>query len=190
MAADTEQGKEVYIGLGSNIEQPYIQIKNAILALNKLPDTNVVADSGYYKSRPMGPDDQPDFINAVVELRTRLSENELLEQCQTIEQQQGRIKKRHWGERTIDLDILLYEDIEMKTDKLEIPHPGICQRDFVYLPLLKLNSEITIPGLGVLKNIVSLQKEQSLEQSLEQSPGNANVDADIEFDCRYVGNIE
>ncbi len=186
MAVDTKQGKEVYIGLGSNIEQPYIQIKNAILALNKLPDTDVMADSGYYKSRPMGPDDQPDFINAVVELRTRLSENELLEQCQTIEQQQGRIKKRHWGERTIDLDILLYENIEMKTDKLEIPHPGICQRDFVYLPLLKLNSEIIIPGLGVLKNIVSLQKEQSLEKS----PDNANVGADIEFDCRYVGNIE
>ena len=81
---------------------------------------------------------------------------------------------------------MLLSFFEMKTDKLEIPHPGICQRDFVYLPLLKLNSEITIPGLGVLKNIVSLQKEQSLEQS----PSNANVDADIEFDCRYVGNIE
>jgi len=181
-----EQSEKVYIGLGSNIEQPYVQIKNAIQALNELPDTTVIRDSGYYKSRPMGPEDQPDFVNAVVEVKTTLSAKKLLEQCQKIEQQQGRVKKRHWGARTIDLDILLYTDIEMKTDQLEIPHPGICQRDFVYLPLLKLNSEIIIPGLGVLKNIVQLQKKQSLEQLLS----NANANADTEFDCRYVGNIE
>jgi 2-amino-4-hydroxy-6-hydroxymethyldihydropteridine diphosphokinase len=97
-----------YIGLGSNIEQPYQQIKNAIIALDKIPDTKVRRDSGYYKSRPMGPEDQPDYVNAVVELETILTPAELLEHCQRIEQQQGRVRLRRWGERSIDLDILLY----------------------------------------------------------------------------------
>ncbi len=195
MATDIKKSEKVYIGLGSNIEQPYIQIKDAIQALNALPDTKIVCDSGYYKSRPMGPKDQPDFVNAVVELQTNLLPDELLECCQMIEQEQGRIKKRHWGERTIDLDILLYADVEMKTDKLEIPHPGIVQRDFVYLPLLKLNSEIIIPGAGVLKNIVLLdekksEKKQSEAMLLETIQHNKKVDRKSEFDCRYVGNIE
>ena len=191
--------------MGSNIEQPYIQIKDAMQALNALPGTKIVCDSGYYKSRPMGPKDQPDFVNAVVELQTSLPPGDLLEHCQMIEQQQGRVKKRHWGERTIDLDILLYADVEMKTDELEIPHPGIVQRDFVYLPMLKLDPEIIIPGIGMLKNIVLLdEKKSETKQSedvlsvdmlsegvlSEDMQSDKNMDEKSEFDCRYVGNIE
>jgi 2-amino-4-hydroxy-6-hydroxymethyldihydropteridine diphosphokinase len=199
VVSKTEQSKKVYIGLGSNIEQPYIQIKQAIQSLNGLPSTSVVRDSGYYKSRPMGPEDQPDFVNAVAELRTILSATALLEHCQTIEQEQGRVKKRHWGERTIDLDILLYADIKMKTDKLEIPHSGISQRDFVYLPLLKLDPEINIPGLGMLKKIVSQDQPDSKnldsknfdnENIDNKSLDNKNMDKETKFDCRYVGSIE
>ncbi len=195
MTTDIKQSKKVYIGLGSNIGQPYIQIKEAMQALNALPSTKIVCDSGYYKSRPMGPKDQPDFVNAVVGLQTSLLPDELLEHCQMIEQQQGRVKKRHWGERTIDLDILLYADVEMKTDKLKIPHPGIAQRDFVYLPLLKLNPEIIIPGAGMLKNIVLLdEKKSETEQSEDvlsvDMQSDKNMDEKSEFDCRYVGNIE
>ena len=124
-----------YIGLGSNIEQPYMQIKNAISALDNLPDTDVIMDSGYFRSKPMGPKDQPDYVNAAVVIETLLAATELLACCQLIEKQQGRIKKRLWGERCIDLDILLYADQQIATDELTVPHPGICKRDFVYLPL-------------------------------------------------------
>ncbi len=151
--------RAVYIGLGSNIEQPYLQIKKAVAALNNLAETEVLADSGYYISKPMGPEDQPDYVNAVVEIETALDAAELLKNCQRIEQQQGRLKTRHWGERTIDLDILLYADQQILTDDLTLPHPGIWQRDFVYIPLLKLNPEIKIPGKGMLNSIV----ESSLE---------------------------
>ncbi len=74
----------VYIGLGSNIEQPYLQIKNAILALDELPAITVIRDSGYFKSKPMGPEDQPDYVNAVVEIETSMDATELLKQCQLI----------------------------------------------------------------------------------------------------------
>jgi len=169
----TAKVRSVYIGLGSNIEQPYLQIKNAIVALNNLPGTEVLTDSGYYKSKPMGPEDQPDYVNAVVEIETALDATELLQNCQLIEQQQGRIKTRHWGERSIDLDILLYVDQQILTDDLILPHPGICQRDFVYIPLLKLNPEVEIPGKGMLNAIVE-----------------SVIGVTSDFSCQFAGNIE
>jgi 2-amino-4-hydroxy-6-hydroxymethyldihydropteridine diphosphokinase len=168
----------VYIGLGSNLEQPTLQIKNAITALQALADTTVLRNSGYYASKPMGPEDQPDYLNAVVELETSLSAMELLSQCQNIEKQQGRVKNRVWGERTIDLDILLYGDQQIKTDRLVVPHPGICQRDFVYLPLLKLKPEIIIPGKGLLNVIIRSEKLASGDV--------VNTD----YSCQFAGNIE
>ncbi len=144
----------VYLGLGSNIEQPRLQIKKAIKALENLDNITVISNAGYFESKPMGPEDQPDFVNTVVKLETVLTASELLTQCQLIEQQQGRVKKRHWGERCIDLDILLYGCRQIKTASLCIPHSGLCQRDFVYKPLLKLNAEIEIPGKGLLRNII------------------------------------
>lgn len=162
-----------YIGLGSNLEQPYQQIKNAIIAINNLSNTHIIADSGYFKSKPMGPENQPDYVNAVVELHTLLSAVELLEQCQAIEKQQGRIKTRHWGERTIDLDILMFADTQMETDNLTLPHPGICQRDFVYIPLLKLRPDIVVPGKGVLKTIVKSAAEN-----------------DTDYACQFTGEID
>ena len=168
----------VYIGLGSNIEQPYLQIKNAITALDELPGTRVIKDSGYYKSQPMGPKDQPDYVNAVVELETALEATDLLEHCQLIEKQQGRVKSRRWGERTIDLDVLLYAKQQIKTDKLTVPHPGICQRDFVYMPLLKLDPDIEIPGAGILDVIVSGEENLTAEES------------STDYGCQYAGNID
>lgn len=171
--SSTDKTRIAYIGLGSNLEQPYQQIKNAIIALNNLAGTKVKTDSGYYKSRPMGPEDQPDYVNAVVELETVIGVIKLLEHCQLIEKQQGRIKTRHWGERTIDLDILLYDDRQIKTQGLCVPHPGICQRDFVYLPLLKIKPDIKIPGTGLLHNMVKIT-------------GAVNSD----FSCQFAGNID
>ncbi len=169
---------KVYIGLGSNIEQPYLQIKNAVIALDELPDTRVVKDSGYYKSRPMGPKDQPDYVNAVVELETSLGAAELLKHCQQIEEHQGRIRSRRWGERTIDLDVLLYADQQIETDTLTVPHPGVSQRDFVYMPLLKLDPDIEIPGVGVLNVITRPEDNLATETS------------STDFGCQYAGNID
>ncbi len=167
----------VYIGLGSNIEQPYLQIKNAIIALDKSPAITVIRDSGYFKSKPMGPGDQPDYVNAVVEIETSMDATELLKHCQLIEKQQGRIKLRHWGERTIDLDILLYADKQIKTDVLTVPHPGICQRDFVFMPLLKLNPDIKIPGTGLLNDIVKIVEKPAVEKY------------QTDYSCQFAGNI-
>ena len=163
----------IYIGLGSNIENPTMQIKNAIKALDELPGNKVLMNSGYYKSKPMGPKDQPDYINAVVEIETVWPADELLKKCQLIEQNQGRVKSRHWGERTIDLDILLYADQQIKTDELSVPHPGIDSRDFVYMPLLKMNPEVQVPGKGLLKIIVESASEKHTD-----------------FACQFAGNIE
>jgi len=159
-----------YIGLGSNLDQPFQQIKNAIKVINALPEVKVITDSGYYTSKPMGPDDQPAFVNAVIEIETSMSAVDLLDSCQKIELQQGRIKTRHWGERNIDLDILLFSDLQIDSEKLTVPHPGVGLRDFVYMPLLKINPEINIPGRGLLKDNV---------QSL-----------DTDYGCHFVGNIE
>ena len=173
----------VYIGLGSNIGQPYLQIKNAILALNELPDTEVLVNSGYFKSKPMGPKDQPDYINAVVEIDTSLSPFDLLSNCQLIEQQQGRIKIRHWGERSIDLDILLYGEEKINSDNLMLPHPGLCLRDFVYLPLLKLNPDVSIPGKGILRDVVAAEilAIDTLSSAKKETSNYA---------CQFAGNIE
>ena len=171
----SDRVRGVYIGLGSNIENPVLQIQKAIATIDEISGVKVLMNSGVFKSKPMGPEDQPDFLNAVVEIETGLGAEALLESCQKIEQLQGRIKKRHWGERTIDLDILLYDDQIIKTDDLTVPHPGICSRDFVYLPLLKLNAEIEIPVKGLLSNIV-------------QSAGIQASNAD--YDCQFAGNIE
>ena len=122
-----------------------MQIKAAIKALDELPESKVLMNSGYYKSKPMGPKNQPDYVNAVVEIETVWPADELLKKCQSIEQHQGRVKNRHWGERSIDLDILLYADQQIKTDELSVPHPGIDSRDFVYMPLLKINPEVQVP---------------------------------------------
>jgi 2-amino-4-hydroxy-6-hydroxymethyldihydropteridine diphosphokinase len=168
----------VYIGLGSNLGQPTQQIKSAIAALDDLAETKVLRDSGYFTSKPMGPEDQPDYVNAVVELETSLPAMTLLLQCQEIEKQQGRVKNRFWGERTIDLDILLYADEQIKSDNLLLPHPGICQRDFVYLPLLKLKPEIIIPGKGLLHVIIRSEKLAS------------EADVNTDYGCQFAGNIE
>ncbi|VAW50188.1 2-amino-4-hydroxy-6-hydroxymethyldihydropteridinepyrophosphokinase [hydrothermal vent metagenome] len=177
----------VYIGLGSNIKQPKLQIKNAMEALQKLPDTTVVADSGYFESKPMGPKDQPDYVNAVVKIETIINAIDLLEQCQLIETQQGRVKLHRWGERTIDLDILLYANEKIQTDMLTVPHPGISQRDFVYMPLLKINPDIEIPGIGLLSNFVGTEKSEIEKSAVDKSLIKKDS---TNYSCQFVGNIE
>lgn len=132
---------EVLIGVGSNLETPARQVKIAINALKQLKASRFVQASQLYSSRPQGPQDQPDFVNAVVWIETTLAPLDLLDELQHLEQQQGKVKKRHWGERLIDLDILLYDDFKMDHPRLIIPHPYMFTRDFVLLPLQDLQPE-------------------------------------------------
>ncbi|MFW5450500.1 MAG: 2-amino-4-hydroxy-6-hydroxymethyldihydropteridine diphosphokinase [Methylophagaceae bacterium] len=155
---------KAYIGLGSNLADPQAQVNTAIEALQALPNTIIVKGSSLYMSPPMGPQDQPDYINAVVEIETELSAHHLLDQLQTIEQQQGRIRKRHWGERTIDLDLLLYGEQIIADKRLQIPHPGIALRAFVLYPLAEIAPELMIPNMGRIEQLVKQCPLDGLQQ--------------------------
>ncbi len=144
---------EAYIGVGSNLDQPVQQVLDAKQALQQLSETDLIKFSTLYVSSPMGPQDQPDYINAVAELKTTLSAHQLLERLQAIETQQGRVRKQHWGARTLDLDILLYGDQQINTADLVIPHIGITQRAFVLFPLQEIAPEVDIPGYGKLSEL-------------------------------------
>jgi 2-amino-4-hydroxy-6-hydroxymethyldihydropteridine diphosphokinase len=143
-----------YIGLGSNLADPIDQVKTAISNLQSLPDSQLITWSALYASPPMGPQDQPDYINAVVEVETALSAHQLLDALQGIEQQQGRIRKRHWGERTLDLDVLLYGQNEIDDERLQIPHPGISLRAFVLYPLAEVAPDLNIPQAGKIAQLL------------------------------------
>lgn len=134
-----------YLGLGSNLNQPAAQIQAALKALDRLPDSHLTMCSALYRSRPVGPQDQPDFINAVAALDTRLEPAALLKELQRLEQEAGRVRQRHWGERTLDLDILLCEDRIIDQPDLQVPHPRLCERPFVLIPLYDIAPALTLP---------------------------------------------
>ncbi len=145
-----------YIGLGSNLNDPVVQVRRAMRMIAELPHSELLAQSRLYSSPPLGPVDQPDYINAVVALRTKLAPHELLAALQGIEQKMGRVRTRAWGERIIDLDILLYEDCQHRVDGLDLPHPGIAERAFVLRPLAELVLEgFVIPGQGTLRDLLA-----------------------------------
>lgn len=132
-----------------------MQIQDALAAVDALPQTCLKQRSRLYASKPLGPQDQPDFVNAVCRIETELSPWGLLEALQGIEQTQGRIKKRHWGERCIDLDILLYDDLQISDAHLQVPHKEIALRDFVLLPLAEIAPGLLIPGKGRVDVLIS-----------------------------------
>ena len=121
-----------FIGLGSNLGEPVNQLQQALNALAKLDQCKLGAISSFYASKPLGPQDQPDYVNAVVELFTELSPHRLLDQLQMIEQYQGRVRTgQRWGARTLDLDILLYGEQQIHDERLTVPHYDMAQRNFV-----------------------------------------------------------
>ena len=133
--------KRCFIGLGSNLGDSQQILKDAVIALADLGKVKV---SRLYASPPMGPQDQPDYLNAVVELHTELAPLALLDQLQRIENESGRVRLRRWGERTLDLDLLFYADEKIHNERLTVPHIGIAERDFVVLPLLDLATDLTL----------------------------------------------
>ena len=153
-----------YIALNSNLNNPIQQLTQALQALQCLPDSKLQQVSHFYQNPPMGPQDQPDFINAVAALDTCLEPLELLTQLQKIEDQQGRVRdpNRRWGERTLDLDILLYGDLCMKSEKLTLPHAGLLQRYFFLFPLYEIAPELRLPSGELLVSCLPHQSENLL----------------------------
>lgn len=138
-------GTTVYVGIGSNLKEPLQQVQQACRALSRLPETVLEARAPGYRSRALGPAGQPDYINTVARLKTTLAPVPLLDLLQEIEQQQGRERSLRWGPRTLDLDILLYGNLERDTDRLTLPHPQLVHRDFVLQPLLDLQPDLQLP---------------------------------------------
>lgn len=133
---------QVYIALGSNLNQPIEQLKQAVESLQTFAKDLKV--SPFYGSKPVGPQDQPDYVNAVATFSTELSPEALLDKLQSIEQQQGRVRLRRWGERTLDLDILLYGNEQIHTERLTIPHIEMKNREFVIVPLYDLSPDLIL----------------------------------------------
>lgn len=127
-----------YIGLGSNLGDPEKQLSLAIDALGRISTTRLERVSSVYRSRPIGPGEQPDYLNAVALLQTNLSAHALLTELQAIESRQGRERAVRWGARTLDLDILLYGKEQHQDERLTIPHPAMTTRNFVLYPLLEI----------------------------------------------------
>jgi 2-amino-4-hydroxy-6-hydroxymethyldihydropteridine diphosphokinase len=143
-----------YIGLGSNLDDPLQQISHALRALKDLPQTRGLRCSHWYGSQAIGPGDQPDYINAAALIETQLRPLALLRQLQTIENSHGRQRDIRWGARTLDLDLLLYDNVSMHTKELQLPHPEIMQRNFVLYPLHDLSADMVLPNGQVLSTII------------------------------------
>lgn len=152
--------KTVYIALGSNLNNPLEQLKQAAEILKSFAVNFEI--SPFYGSKPVGPQDQPDYVNAVAKFDTELSAEALLDKLQSIENQQGRVRIRRWGERTLDLDILLYGNEQIHTDRLTIPHIEMKNREFVIVPLFDLSPDLVLPTGEKLADIYQQFKNHQM----------------------------
>ena len=153
-----------YLGLGSNLDDPIEQITRAFDELAQVAGCELTAVSALYQSSPMGPADQPDYINAGAQLKTRLGPLELLQAMQGIELAHGRERKERWGARTLDIDLLLYGDEVIDLEGLTVPHPGLHLRNFVLYPLHELAPGIEIPGRGLLGELMKHCSVEGLQR--------------------------
>ncbi|MCW8345191.1 2-amino-4-hydroxy-6-hydroxymethyldihydropteridine diphosphokinase [Vibrio sp. ZSDZ65] len=145
-----------YIAIGSNLSDPVAQALDAMDALKSLPKSSVIQCSSLYSSTPMGPANQPDYINAVVKIQTELTPLELLDCTQAIELEQGRVRKdERWGPRTLDLDLILYGNEVIDSERLTVPHYGMKEREFVLYPLAEITPNLQLPDGTELTNLLT-----------------------------------
>ena len=159
-----------YIALGSNLGDSRRLLASALAALDELPDTRLHAISPSYRSAPVGPGEQRDYLNLVARLHTELAAAELLAALQQIETAHGRERRERWGERTLDLDILLYGDAQIDTPELTVPHPRMAERNFVLYPLTDLAPDLVLPcgtPVGRWRNACSDEGLEHLGDSIE-----------------------
>lgn len=147
----------VFVGLGGNLGDVVQTLADALAHIGRLPQTQLVARSGFYRSPAWGVVEQPDFVNAVAELTTQLLPQDLLARLLEIERRAGRERKegQRWGPRRLDLDLLLYGDACIDESGLRIPHPHMHERGFVLLPLLEIAPDLVIPGVGPVRECVA-----------------------------------
>jgi len=144
-----------YIALGSNLASPLEQVNAAVQALGAIPQSRIVATSSFYRTPPLGPQDQPDYLNATVVLETALDAEALLDNTQRIELQQGRVRKaERWGPRTLDLDIMLFDNEVINTDRLTVPHYDMKNRGFMLWPLFEVAPDLIFPDGSSLKSVL------------------------------------
>lgn len=142
----------VYVGLGSNLEQPILQIKRALQELDEIPEAELICVSSFYQTAPVGILDQPPFINVVAEMTTTLAPQALLAHFMAIEAAHARARLKKNGPRTLDLDILIFNEWRINEVSLVIPHPRMHERAFVLIPLLEIAPDVYIPGKGFAKD--------------------------------------
>ena len=146
-----------YLGLGANLQDPAAQVRRALDELHSLPQSRLLSHSPLYKSPPLGPSDQPDYVNAVAALQTGLEPLALLTELRAIELRHGRRRDgSRWGPRTLDLDLLLYGERVLDTPELTLPHPGLHERAFVLYPLFDVAPELEVPGRGSVRELRGL----------------------------------
>ena len=157
-----------YVALGANLADPVAQVSAALDVLRNLPDTRLIRASSLYRTAPVGIEGQPDFINAVALLETRLDAEVLLDQLFAIEAIFGRRREFHHAPRTLDLDLLLFDDAIIDTQKLRVPHPRMHLRAFVMAPLAEIAPDCRIPGRGSVAAWLPAVKMQRIERMKEQ----------------------
>lgn len=155
---------QAFIALGSNLQQPLQQVTTALREIAGLPQTALVRQSSFYRTAPVGYDDQPDFINAVAEVETTLAPLQLLHAIQGIENQHGRERPFPNAPRVLDLDLLLYNNTVMDTNELTLPHPRMHERGFVLLPLAEIAPDLTLPKYGSVANLAQTCMDQGVEK--------------------------
>ena len=161
----SRDGVLAYVGLGSNLADPIIQVRTGMIALQELADTRVTRCSSLYRSAPVGIKEQPDFVNAVCGLRTRLRPEALLQGLLAIERRQGRERGgERGGPRTLDLDLLVYDQETRHTGDLILPHPRLHERAFVLYPLFEIDPEMVVPGRGRVADLIAACADQKVEK--------------------------
>ena len=144
-----------YIAIGSNLASPLEQVNAAVQALGEIPQSKIVAVSSFYRTPPLGPQDQPDYLNAAVVLETALNAETLLDNTQRIELQQGRVRNaERWGPRTLDLDIMLFGHETINTERLTVPHYDMKNRGFMLWPLFEVAPDLIFPDGIPLRTIL------------------------------------
>ena len=175
--------KFAFIGLGSNIagseSTPVDQLIVALTNINSSRDISITSVSSLYKSKPIGLANQPDFVNAVTKVKTNLCPEALLEVLQGFEKMQGRERIIHWGPRTIDLDILIYENLKVSSQNLTIPHPRMCQRAFVMLPLIEIEPSFSEIYGYKSSNILESLANQSIVKLIDNNWENWKIGASV-----------
>ncbi len=157
--------ERVYLGLGSNLAEPLQQLRDALVAIERLPGSQLTGVSSFYISDPLGPPDQPRYVNAVAALDTRLTPLELLDALQAIELEQGRVRKdQRWGPRTLDLDILLFGQRRLAEERLTVPHYHMHARAFVLYPLAEIAGELQLPDGRYLRELLADCPFEGLER--------------------------